>query len=137
MKYPAQALSWEIWQRSRGSVWLIAGTISFCWFLNLLVPDSSGLSPSNRERILTVEWLLAVVSFLFVFGMFNHTEFDPRKEWTGFPYRLFVLPVPTWLLVLCPILLGVVTVELVYFAWVKLLFSHAETTRPVWFAVLL
>jgi len=38
-------------------------------------------------------------SFLFLMGIFNHTE-NSSKEWSGFPYRHFILPVATWRLVL-------------------------------------
>src|SRR6185295_15936361 len=84
-----------------------------------------------------VNGLLTVASLLLVFGIFNHTEFNPQKDWTGFPYRLFSLPVATWLLVVLPMLLGVAAVELVYFAWMKLVFVHDPFTRPGWLAVLI
>ena len=78
-----------------------------------------------------------VVSFLLVVGIFNYTEFNSAKDWNGFPYRLFVLPVRTWQLVALPMLFGVAAVELVYVAWIKLVWIHGETSLPGWFGVVL
>jgi hypothetical protein len=137
MRSTVMALTWEIWRRSQRATWLVVGIISSGWLVNQIIPGSFRASESARERLLTVNWLLTVGSFFFVFGIFNYTEFNPRKEWNGFPYRLFVLPVPTWVLVALPMLLGVASVELVYLAWIKLVFTPAQIFRPGWFAVLL
>ncbi|MGO8697518.1 MAG: hypothetical protein ACLQVY_07355 [Limisphaerales bacterium] len=86
---------------------------------------------------LALYWLLMVVSFLLVAGIFNYTEFNSTKDWNGFPYRMFALPVPTWQLVALPMFLGVVAVELVYAAWIKLVWLHEQVPLPGWFAVVL
>ena len=66
--------------------------------------------------------LWMVFSLFWVAAMFNYTETNPGKGWTGFPCRLFVLPVPTWVLVACPMLLGMASMALVVLAWVTLVF---------------
>ncbi|HEY3862621.1 MAG TPA: alpha/beta fold hydrolase [Verrucomicrobiae bacterium] len=76
--------------------------------------------------------LVFVVSFLLTFGIFNYTEISSTKDWNGFPNRLFALPIPTWQLVTLPMLLGVVWVELVYLAWMKLVWTHMNVPVPVW-----
>lgn len=68
---------------------------------------------------------------------FNYTEFNPAREWSGFPYRLFVLPVRTWQLVTLPMLLGVISLELLYLAWLKLVWTREEIPTPEWLAVVL
>ena len=137
MRSPVTALSWEIWQRNRKAVWLIIGILLFGWLFNLVLPESFRATAAGRERLLVVNGLLTGGSLLLVFGVFNYTEFNPQKEWTGFPYRLFALPVATWLLVALPVSLGVAAVELAYLAWVKLVFAHDNLARPGWIAVLI
>jgi len=78
-----------------------------------------------------------VWSFLFLFGFFNYTEINSTREWNGFPYRLFTLPVRTWQLVVLPMLFGVVAAELVYVAWIKLVWTHGSIPNPEWFAAVL
>src|SRR5947207_14797189 len=119
MRSPITALAWEIWWRNRRLGWLVIGIILFGWLFNLALPESFRATVADRERLLTLNSLLTVASLLLVFGVFNYTEFNPQKEWTGFPYRLFALPATTWLLVALPMSVGVVAVELVYLACVK------------------
>ncbi len=78
-----------------------------------------------------------VSSFFLVFGIFNYAEFNPGKNWHGFPYRLFTLPVPTRVLVACPMFLGVMAVSLVYLAWAKLVFAPLGKNLPPWPALVL
>ncbi|HKQ40149.1 MAG TPA: hypothetical protein VJ063_18900, partial [Verrucomicrobiae bacterium] len=117
--------------------WLVMGIFLFAWLFNLVLSDSFRATEAARTRLLTVNCLLMAGSLLFVFGSFNYTEFNPQKEWTGFPYRLFTLPVTTFRLVALPVTLGVGTVELVYVAWLNIVFAHGELIRPGWFAVLI
>ena len=73
-----------------------------------------------------------VCTFFLVFGIFHFAEFNPRKNWHGFPYRLFTLPVPTWLLVGVPMVLGLISVEIVYLAWAKLVFAPLGNDITFW-----
>jgi len=131
MRSPITALTWEIWQRNRRSARLVIGIVLFGWLFHLVSPPSFGALAVAR-----VNCLLSVASLLLVFGIFNYTEFNPLKEWTGFPYRLFALPVATWMLVALPMSLGVAAVELVYLTWVELIFAHDGVYRHGWIAVL-
>jgi len=72
-----------------------------------------------------------------VFGAFNYTEYNPQKDWTGFPYRLFALPVRSFVLAAVPTILGVLTVEAVFAAWVGLGIAPAESAFGWWLAVLI
>ena len=133
MRSPLTALTWEIWGQSRRSVWLLAGVISTGMLLARIVTGK----PNAFENIEAVFWLLMVSSFFLVFGIFNYAEFNPGRNWHGFPYRLFTLPVPTRVLVACPMLLGVVAVSLVYLAWAKLVFAPLGKVLPFWPALVL
>jgi hypothetical protein len=113
------------------------GIILFGCFFNLVLPDSFRAIDTNRTHLAFGNALLTVTSLLLAFGIFNYTEFSAQKDWTGFPYRLFAMPVPTWLLVASPMAIGVAAVELVYLAWIKLVFAHDPFERPEWFGVLI
>ena len=135
MRSPLLALTWEIWRQKRRSALIVLGCVSFCALVNLVVTDSMRASVLASTLLHTVNGLLMTLSILWTFEIFNYTEFDSAKEWHGFPYRLFVLPVRTWQLVALPLLLGLVAVETVYWAWVKLVLNHGEIPKPEWFAV--
>src|SRR2546425_1176276 len=136
MKRAIGGLIWEMWRRNRPLAGLAPGVMLFAWLLNRWVGASLRASEQGRDWLLTINWVLAVGSFSLVFGFFNYTEFDPQKERHGFPSRLFVLPLPSWLLILVPMSLGLASVELVYFGWMKLVFEPGQILRPVWFAAL-
>ncbi len=137
MNRPITALSWEIWRRGRRSAAVILGCVTFCTIINRIIPDT------NHALFSTVFGILMVSSFAFLLGLFNCTEFNSSREWNGFPYRLFVLPVPTWQLVAVPMVIGLVVVEGLYFAWVKLVWTHGQLENPdvtkgiLWYAVVL
>jgi hypothetical protein len=126
-------LLWEMWRRGRRFAWLTLGSVSFCALLNLTAPQRFCAS----EPIQGLFSFLMVWSFLFLFVFFNYTEINSTREWNGFPYRLFTLPVRTWQLVALPMLSGVVATELVYVAWIKLVWTHGTIPNPAWFAAVL
>ncbi|HEX4644515.1 MAG TPA: hypothetical protein VH598_02795, partial [Verrucomicrobiae bacterium] len=132
MRSPIAALAWEIWRRNRVLVFLAAGIISFCSLTSLIVP--------GRVRALNLEpwyFFLMVCSLGLVFAIFHHAEFNRRKNWHGFPYRLFSLPLPTLVLVACPMVMGVASVELAYLAWAQLVFAPLGRTISLWPAFVL
>jgi hypothetical protein len=131
MRSPIAALTWAIGWRGRRSVWLLLACISFCAVVNRIIPDT------DHALFASVFGLMMVLSFAFLMGLLNYTEYNSTREWNGFPYRLFALPVPTWLLVAVPMVLGLITVELLYCAWIKLVWTHQQFVKPEWFAVVL
>src|SRR5438876_8750947 len=128
MRSPITALSWDIWQRHRRLVCLLMGVVSFGWLLNLWGRDSIRAILADRFATgvpLLVGLLnqsLLAASFLLLLAIFSYTEFNPQTEAIGFPHRLFVLPVTSFLLVAVPISLGIAAVELVLLPWV--IFAH-------------
>jgi hypothetical protein len=129
-------LLWEIWMRNRKSIALAIGLA-----LGGLVFNSAFAMANEtagaRDRRLTIDVMLMISSILLVFAVFNYTEFNPQKQWTGFPYRLFTLPVPTLVLVSLPIFLGLVSVEVIFWHWIKFVFTPDEVRRPLWIGTLL
>jgi len=137
MRSPTAALLWEIRKEKGWLFWLVIALIFFGWVLNALWGGNFRATEDGRQQLLTLDSFLACGSVFLVFGIFHYTEFNPQKQWTGFPYHLFTLPVRTWRLVALPMIAGVVAAELTYLAWVKLIFVHNELVRPAWFAVLI
>jgi hypothetical protein len=133
MRFPTTALIWEIWHRNRLWVWLIIGIISFCAVFNLVSPNGFRVSEPDWRGAL--DQTLVGISFLLLFGVFNYSEFSQQKGWAGFPDRLFTLPVTSLKLVAVPIGLGLASVELLYWGWAKLIFTHGEMVTA-WGAVL-
>jgi len=137
MRSPIAALIWEIRTEKSWLVRLVIALVLFGWIFNLLCGATFRATEDGREQLLAINALLACGSIFLVFGIFNYTEFNPQKQWTGFPYHLFTLPVRTSRLVALPMIAGVCAAELTYFAWVKLVFVHEELVRPEWFAILI
>jgi len=84
------ALAWEIWQRGRRSAWIVLGCIAICAFTNLLFLGR--MTAASQQHFSFFFGLFMTLSFLFLIGIFNYTEYSSTKEWHGFPYRLFTLP---------------------------------------------
>ena len=66
-------------------------------------------------------------------AIFSYTEFNPQRGTTGFPHRLFVLPVTTFQLVAVPMILGVAALEVVILAWTA--FVLPADDRSVWIPI--
>jgi hypothetical protein len=104
--------------------------------VSLRTPALASTSRSS-DGLRFISYLLLVISLILIFAAFNHTEFNPAKQWTGFPYRQFVLPLPTWLLVAWPMFLGVATVAVAYVIWARLIFPVLGIRMPLWTTVFL
>ena len=118
MHAPVMMLAREIWWRNSKCACLSLGTIPGFYLFFLAVHNRI----HDVDTISGIICLWMVFSLFWVVAMFNYTETNPGKGWTGFPCRLFVLPVPTWVLVACPMLLGMASMALVVLAWVTLVF---------------
>jgi hypothetical protein len=80
--------------------------------------------------------MLALFSFLLLFGVFGFVETSAEKGMGQFPRRLFTLPVSSLRLVAVPALAGVASVELFYVLW-KGPLSRGEPTSALFTGVLL
>ena len=113
MRSPAAALIWEIWGRNRGWILAILAITAFSWTL-------SGDNPGPLVEF------LGITSFLLLFAVFDYTEFSWDNA-RSFPCRLFALPVSSFRLVAVPVLLGVVSVELLYLCWMGRIGGNGAT----------
>ncbi len=128
MRSPITALLWEIWRRGRAVAALSLTLLAACAVAVRIFPKDS----PARADIEPFYWLAMVISLALVFAMFHQAEFNPRKNWHGFPYRLFSLPVPTRLLVGVPMVAGVLTLEAVYCLWARLVFAPLDRSVGPW-----
>lgn len=133
LRSAAGALAWEIWQRGSWLGWIVIGITALCGVVAWTVPNKRPFADSFEA----VYWFLMVCTIFLTFGIFHHAEHVRGKNWHGFPYRHFLLPVPTVVLVACPMILGLCSVELVYWIWAKLVFAPLGRAVIFWPALIL
>ena len=136
MNSPITALACEIWWRGKRSVPLALACVAIGAFINQVLVGWLHISDSHGI-FSTLYAMLMTLSFFLLMGIFNYTEYNSTREWNGFPYRLFTLPVATWQLVTVPIFLCVVFAELFFFAWIKLVWNREAVPMTDWFAIVL
>jgi hypothetical protein len=69
-------------------------------------------------------------AFLLALWICSFTEFNPARGTTGFPHRLFVLPITSFRLVLVPMAVGVIGMELVCGALLLIRERGGESLAP-------
>ena len=130
MNAPAAALAWEIWWRHRrglaGVAAVVAGFASYC----AAVPVTA--------QFAAVSSIWFVMGLCYVVGVFAY-GFEARLETaeSGFPARLFVLPVRTAVLVGWPMLQGVAAAVGLWLAWGGPVLRPTGVETPRWWAALL
>jgi hypothetical protein len=118
MRSQAMAVLWGIWARSRTAVLLAAACVSATVLMKLLLPEASLLAGQHHNPLAEmVIFHIAAASLLLTLSVFSYTEFDPQKSQSGFPRRLFVLPVTSFQMVFVPMALGVMAIELLVLMW--------------------
>lgn len=128
MRSPVTALTWEIWQKNRGWVYLIIGMtlVGRIWLAFF----------RNQYQGPT---LLFFTAHLILFGLLTYTDTNPHRRVAGFPYRLYTLPVSSLALVAVPTVFALVSVLLVRTAWTAfngLEVDGFDTLKLITFAVL-
>src|SRR6185436_4726890 len=104
MKSSAAAIAWEIWSRNR---WFLSAVVAAIPLSFLGWVTIGAWWP---ETIKIFELFAIQLSIGVLFWAFSFTEQDSRGRHSGFPARMFVLPVRTRTLVSYPMLYGVVSV---------------------------
>jgi len=126
MHSPALAIAWSLWARHRAGHAVVLAAIPLCAVLyrvfGALIPERrTEAQDFLHELPLTV--LPMVLSLIWVLYVFAQTENDAKKGFTGFPLRMFALPVGTRFLVTCHMAYGVAAIFLVHLAWAWLVFA--------------
>ena len=128
MRSPTAALLWEIWRRNRIAVGVIVAATVAGRLLDYAEQPTD--DPSSLIA------LLAMVSFLFLFGIFSYTEPSGTRGIGRFPRRLFTLPVSSLRLVALPVITGIASVELLYLLWLVPLTRGGSLSTPFVFVLL-
>jgi hypothetical protein len=131
MRSAVTALTWEFWRRHRlglAGVWAMIA--AFCTTCAL------GLYEFRSGAALHSIWFM--MGLAYVIGVFAY-GFDGRLEAadTGFPARLLLLPVRTWVLVGWPMLQGMATALLMWVLWDSLVLLPSGIHVPRWWAPML
>lgn len=128
MKSPTRALLSEIWWQHRSTVAAIAGLTVIGRLIDFLeAGGGTGDAGSDASPLTT---MLAMLTFLLLFGVFNYTESGDSKAVGQFPRRLFTLPVTSLRLVAVPVLAGIAAIELLYLLWLQPLSRDGSLTPP-------
>jgi len=128
MRSPVGMLAWDIWLRNRTSIKVVIGILLFACAFNVVLPDRDSRADAGM-----LGFFLTVVAMLLLLAIFGYTEFNPQRGTTGFPHRLFVLPVTTFKLVALPTILGVISLEVVVLAWTSFVLRPED--RSIWLAI--
>lgn len=133
MRSPAQAIAWQLWRRHRYGLSLtgLGLLVTYCIF--------PWLSADIRTKTLGFWGCLVIMGELNLLTVFTYTlGTDYSAKDSGFPPRMFILPVRTSVLVFWPMLLGVVVMAVSWLA-VALFFLRpcGYLTPLVWPALLL
>lgn len=112
MSTPTAALSWQVFGQHR---WGLAGVVAAMFGLAIAFHQAP---PSFATSTLAPLVTVLPLSFVYVYlaYVFTLAEFGPRPRLSSFPPWMFTLPVPTWRLVLFPMLYGAVTMALSWLA---------------------
>lgn len=125
MRHPFAALIWEMWRSQRCACVSVLAAIPICAVFYRLLPMR------ESELLRGVSFLPMAGSLFCLFIVFRRTESDPWNRSSGFPSRLFTLPVRTWVLVTCPMACGVAATTIVYFCWAKFVFEPIGHSMPL------
>ncbi|MDB5312428.1 MAG: hypothetical protein JWO38_6630, partial [Gemmataceae bacterium] len=130
MHAPALALAWEFWGRHR---WGLAGVAA------LVAAFALGCAVEPLpQNLAALNSLWVVMGLCYVTGVFAY-GFEGRLETaeSGFPARLFVLPVRTWVLVGWPMLQGTAAAVLLWLGWDRLVLRPCGVETPGWWPAML
>jgi hypothetical protein len=134
MRSPAHALAWQFWGRHRfGLSVSLAYLLTQCALALVLPADALFV------WVRWVGWAPLGVMMVFLLAVFAYGA-DVRVEaaHSGFPARMFTLPVPTGLLVGLPMLCGTATVALAWVVWARCVCWPCGIEAPLgWPALLL
>jgi hypothetical protein len=106
-------VAWEIYRPQRGAFLALAGVMLVCTAYRWLIPGVEAMVGWFPDCCV----LLLGLSLAAAFVLFKFTDSERRERFTGFPSRLFTMPVRTIWLLTWPMLYGVATVVLLYVAW--------------------
>jgi hypothetical protein len=107
MHSPALTLGWELWAKHRLGFWVLALWAVVAAVLVRVLPK-----PWAEDAVAAPSMVLSYFVYLYLHWVFVYAESTLAGNDTGFPPRLFTMPVRTSLLVFWPMFYGVATIAL-------------------------
>src|SRR5215212_7896837 len=104
MNSPLISIGWELLARKRWATALVAIALPLSYGLNLLWPNLGRAVREGHEPgfFMPFEFVAFLLSMATLFWLFSYAEPDRTGKQSGFPARLFVLPMRTFQLVSIP-----------------------------------
>lgn len=133
MRSPALALAWQLWGRHRRGLAVVAAALLVCAALAHALPADTWDRTNAALPSMQFVFALLYVAAAFAFGFECQLE---AKE-SGFPARMFTLPVRTGVLVGWPMLQGMAAVALLWAAWAYFVLRPSGIEAPLAMTALL
>jgi hypothetical protein len=113
MHSPTLALTWQLWGRHRlGLAAVLLYLVATAVVFNLL---PAGTLEDRHGGLMSIQFIIALIYVAAVFAHGFESQLEARES--GFPARMFTLPVRTVALVGWPMLQGMAVVVLMWLAW--------------------
>jgi hypothetical protein len=109
MHTPALALAWEFWARNRWGFTAILAGVAIGAVLSHTLPG-----PAIAEGVVLTSAVVLTFVFVYLLSIFVYTDLSDGARRSGFPARMFALPVRTWKLVALPMCYGMAAVALLW-----------------------
>ena len=128
---PAWTIAHAIWSDGRwGFCALLA--VGVIWGLAARIT----IAVSQNHVVLQVATVMAAtMALLLTFLLCNFTEADRKERRSGYPARLFVLPVHTRTLIGAPVLFGVVIASIIFLVWAQLALFPVLRELSLWLSL--
>lgn len=124
---PAWSIACAMWMgHRRGFAAVLSATI-LCGLVFRIV----GQNVRDAETRDSLGFIPMGLLLFMTFILCGFTETDRRARFTGFPSRMFTLPVPTLTLTVTPVLFGIAAVGLVYAVWARLVLPALGNVLPL------
>jgi hypothetical protein len=115
MHSPTLALAWQLWGRHRlGLAAVLLYLLATAVVFNAL---PAGTLEDRHGALMSIQFVIALIYVAAVFAYGFESRLEARES--GFPTRLFTLPVRTGVLVGWPMLQGMAAVALLWLAWAR------------------
>lgn len=131
MRSAATAIGWEMWARNRVGATTIAVGILLFALAGLLIGVNVEPSRMRGEVLFLWSIILFAVAFLYVVSVAVYGDLR-QGSFTGFPTRMFTLPIATSRLVLWPMLYGVAALIALWLATTLLVWLPARADVQWW-----
>src|SRR5262245_17446615 len=132
MRSVALAIGWELWGRNRWGIAAVLGVTLAVSAVSFVLPRETA-----REPILALSVILFAVGFLYLLSVVLYSELREGTLLSGFPARLFTLPVRTSVLVAWPMVYGAAALVLLWAAMALLVWLPAGIEQEWWVLPLL